>query len=336
MASINPTFAECQDRGDPGVRFARVTAQDRRRVLGLLLTGQLSETNAAIRQFTHFAESQGLSLDELWAATQAGRPLAAALILPSAGRTAMLFTSPMVQAAAVGIYTRLIATACGGQDPQSLRLIQCMLEPRQTLEHEALEQAGFSELATLIYMQRRIDAWPEDASFNDWSFQLLHWTEANRALFADAILASYEQTLDCPGLLSLRAIDDVIAGHMATGYFDPRLWYAVYEAHPAEAAAAATGEPWRSGLGEPVGVMLLSELPQGGAFELVYLGLSVKYRGRGLGKRLLRHGMAAAAARGGTSMLLAVDERNDPAVRLYRGLGFRSTGRKTAMIFTLK
>ena len=32
-----------------------------------------------------------------------------------------------------------------------------------------------------------------------------------RDRFAAAILASYRQTLDCPGLLGLRDIDDIIA-----------------------------------------------------------------------------------------------------------------------------
>ncbi|MEM6393681.1 MAG: GNAT family N-acetyltransferase [Planctomycetota bacterium] len=67
-------------------------------------------------------------------------------------------------------------------------------------------------------------------------------------------------------------------------------------------------------------------------YELVYLGVAKRFRGRGLAGRLLRHGMARVHARGGKRLLLAVDDRNEPAVSLYRSLGFRATARKLAMI----
>jgi ribosomal protein S18 acetylase RimI-like enzyme len=148
-------------------------------------------------------------------------------------------------------------------------------------------------------------------------FQAVHWSETNRQLFAEAILASYQQTLDCPALVGLRTIDEIIEGHMAAGQFSPELWWAVRHGD------------------DPVGVMLLSPLPQRSAMELVYLGLAPAWRGRGLGSRLLGHGLAQAHQRGLTSMLLAVDDLNKPAVRLYQSQGFEVHAKKLAMIMAL-
>jgi ribosomal protein S18 acetylase RimI-like enzyme len=136
-------------------------------------------------------------------------------------------------------------------------------------------------------------------------------------LFARAILASYEQTMDCPGLLGLREVDDIIAGHMATGRFDPSLWYAFYQGDV------------------PVGVMLLGILPPHRSGELIYLGIAPAYRGKGLARPILEHGLGELSARDTTRLLLAVDEANQPAIRLYRHLKFRTSARKAALIRAL-
>ena len=144
------------------------------------------------------------------------------------------------------------------------------------------------------------------------------------AAFARAIEASYEQTADCPGLVGLRRIEDIIAGHMAAGQFVPELWLALRRR------------------GEPVGVMLVNELTQGAGFELVYLGIAAPYRGQGLARSLLAYGLGQASVRGranwGTDnprLHLAVDEANPAARQLYARFGFRASTRKLAMIRAL-
>ena len=151
----------------------------------------------------------------------------------------------------------------------------------------------------------------------DPSIEVRHWSRADEALFAEATIASYEQTLDCPGLKGLRHIDDILAGHMASGVFHPDLWFALRCAD------------------EPVGVMLLNVVPPHNAVELVYLGLSSPWRGRGLGRQLVTHGLWAARSVDAEQMVLAVDRINTPAVALYRSIGFTQTARKLAMVFTL-
>lgn len=304
---------------DEGVIVCRVPADDpdvRRQALGLLLTGDPGCAESAVRHFVDFLREQRMALDNFWVAQRDGALEAAALVVECIGRTAMIFFSPVVAAGDLPMISRLVRTACRAQSPQRATLIQALLDPPQALERQALERAGMTYLAHLSYMQCRTDRrlTPLDL---DPPLQVVHYSPQARPLFAQAVLASYEDTLDCPGLLGLREVEDVLDGHMATGRFQAPLWFALRH-----------GE-------EPAGVMLINLAAAAGAAEMVYLGLARRWRGRGLAKRLLRHGLGAARQHGATSMVLAVDERNEPALRLYRSMRFSFSARKVAMIFTL-
>jgi ribosomal protein S18 acetylase RimI-like enzyme len=229
----------------------------------------------------------------------------------------MVFVSPMTGSATQPIVVALGQAVCAAQDRDRMTMLQALLDPPQHREAKALTAAGFERLSELIYMQRPADA-PEAPLQLDGSFELLHWSDQHRGHFADAILASYEQTLDCPGLVGLRDIDDIIAGHMATGEFRPKLWFAVRCDD------------------QPVAVMLLNVVPRRQSMELVYLGIASGWRGRGIGRRLLTHGLGLAGGQGATNIILAVDQGNRPALRLYRSLRFTSTTRKLAMIYNLR
>src|SRR5690606_2604680 len=117
--------------------------------------------------------------------------------------------------------------------------------------------------------------------------------------FAATVQASYEQSLDCPALNGLRDIEDVLAGHRATGDFDPNLWTLLLE-HD-----------------RPIGVSLLARLPYADSCELVYFGLVPAARGRGLGHLAMQHTLATLARTDLSRLTLAVDANNLPAYRLY-------------------
>ncbi|MBI1337120.1 MAG: GNAT family N-acetyltransferase [Phycisphaera sp.] len=302
--------------GSESVRYRLVTMDDqplRRVALSVLLTGRPDAADVAVTQFISFAQAHRLSLEQLWCAMRGERVMASAMLVPSAGRAGMVFTSPLSVADEVAVTGQLVREACRSQGAMRLNLVQALLDPHQKLEARAMASAGFTDLATLVYMQRRANL-PSKPMSLERGIEAVHFDEQTRPIFERAILASYEQTLDCPGLLGLREIGDIIAGHMATGRFDPRLWWALHKQ------------------GEPVGVMLLNTVPQRAAMEVVYLGLSVPFRGQGLAHRLLEHGLGTARDHGVTSLILAVDEANAPAVRLYRSLGFNATASKRAMI----
>jgi len=58
----------------------------------------------------------------------------------------------------------------------------------------------------------------------------------------------------------------------------------------------------------------------------------VNYRGRGLGRRLMGLAMRQLSERPYTRFTLAVDQKNLPALRLYKSFGLARTDRRLAYI----
>lgn len=63
--------------------------------------------------------------------------------------------------------------------------------------------------------------------------------------------------------------------------------------------------------------------------ELANLGVAVRARRQGVGRRLVEAVVAAARERGGRRLYLEVRESNVAAVELYRSLGFQTVGRRS-------
>ena len=303
---------------DGGLSYQRVSGQVHRAALALLLTGQADAASSAVDQFLSFSRDQEMDLSECWAAVEHNLPRATALIVPSAGRAGLIFLSNVDSNKQASITAQLVDAACSAQSPQKMTLLQSLLDMPQHRERTALADAGFSELAVLSYMQRHITAgYQAQLSLADRAIDIYHWSDETEPIFKRSILKSYEQTLDCPGLLGLRGIDDIVEGHRSSGVFHPKLWTALQHGD------------------EPVGVMLLNEVPQRTSLELVYLGLAPAWRGKGLARILVNHALSLCAENRANQLILAVDETNDPALKLYRKLGFVQTTRKLALIRSL-
>lgn len=315
MAEIVGTMVD--QPGEPVPRYARAGRGEQRAGVAMLLTGRPDPRDPAVDPFLRYIRTQKLAMDDLWLAWEGDRLSAAVLLVPCPGRTGMLFVCPPTAWPDRSTVKGLVGAACSSQDRGRVQLVQSLLEPEQRDMSRLLADAGFEQLAVLLYMQRRAERSRRDLELERSGFELYHWSEANRDRFACAILASYEQTQDCPRLRGVREIDDILAGHLNTGVHHPHMWYAVYERD------------------EPVAVMLLNETPANDAYELVYLGVSQPYRGRGIARRLLEHGLWQVRQRGRGKLILAVDENNRPAHRLYRELGFEITARRRAMIRVL-
>jgi ribosomal protein S18 acetylase RimI-like enzyme len=316
MASVSsPSVAP-----GPGedVVVQRVDRADRRPALGVLLTGRPEPYHALVEQFLSYSRDQNLSLNELYAAYRGQAPVAAVLVLPNAGRSGMVFASPVHDAQQAALAGRVVDAAAQAQDPQRMGLLQALVEPEQPLTLQALEAGGFERLATLQYMGRPADLPVKALDLGDAQMSAVTWSEAHRPLFASAIEASYEATADCPGLVGLRRIEDIIAGHIAAGRFEPMLWLAVQRQ------------------GQPVAVMLINQLIHQPGYELVYLGVAAPFRGQGVARRLLSYGLGQASQRSHETdnprLHLAVDEANAAARQLYADFGFRTQSRKLAMI----
>jgi ribosomal protein S18 acetylase RimI-like enzyme len=256
----------------------------------------------------------------MWIAIAQGLIQAACLPVISPGGTALLMASTAGTSRPVAsAIASCVAAAAGAVASSGTRLAQLLLEPSELKTAEALRSEGFENLAVLLYLQRTLTRdVPAPPSAPD--FAMIHYSEQTHPLFARAILATYEDSLDCPRLHGLRSIEEVIAGHKASGAFDPNLWFCVVP------AGAGTEHV------DPLGVLILSPVPGHPTMELVYIGLAPAARGRRLGDLLLQIALHQTQQAGLQQLTLAVDQGNAPALRLYYRHGLGEIHRRIAML----
>lgn len=256
-----------------------------------------------------------------------------ALGVPGSGRTAAVFLSePPVSgdpdgpetgtieraACAEGLAQHLAAT-----QPGVVRLLQSLPEPQDLWNINALRVAGFVNVGQLVYLRRSLGrsytprgyepALPGGITLRPLSV-IPGTLDEHRPMLVGMLEETYIETLDCPALCGLRETGDILDSHLAVGQFDPSMWFLVMDGS------------------RPAGCVLLSEVPDQRAYELVYFGLAPRIRGRGLGGRLLEIATRRVAARGGEALLCAVDRDNAPAVHLYERAGFKPFGERSALV----
>lgn len=321
--------------------------------LNLLAAGRLVHDTTApqsenARRLVAAANDQGIDLSLMWGTVDrdpAGRPRVrhVCLAVPGAGRTAMLVLSPppaghqdwlgddavqrAERAACVSRACRALA-AFEGERNTRIAIAQALPDPSEPWAVAAFLEAGFTHIADLVYMRRPLVVRPAGADARPAPGHEPPWPdgvavrnvrgvapgEPDREALIEALERSYDGTLDCPGLCGLRSTADVLDSHRATGRWDARHWRLVFLHN------------------RPRGCLLLTHCPDHDGVELVYLGLSKDLRGRGLARRLLFFGLSAIAHVDADHVACAVDTRNAPALRLYKGLGFTVSASRVALV----
>lgn len=115
--------------------------------------------------------------------------------------------------------------------------------------------------------------------------------------------ATYTDTLDVPILNGVRSIEQTLRGY-AVGQSNPNFpWWSI---HIDEA---------------PIGCLILSSLSERDC-ELTYLGLISSARGRRYSPEIMDFVSQWMLDQGKSRIVLAVDEKNAPALHLYRSFGF--------------
>ncbi len=205
-----------------------------------------------------------------------------------------------------------------------MHLTQALIEPSEAAAHKLFVDHKFEVMAELLYLagepRRRLTA-PVLPPGMTW----LSYESSTHELFKAAISSTYEESLDCPGLNGVRDMEDVIAGHRASGEFYPKSWRLLVQAE-----ADPTAPP------TPLGVLLLAPITQTDSLELVYLGVPKPARGKKLSDLLLRQAMASVVEHGMSRLTLAVDSQNQPALKLYYRHGMTRMGSKLALMRDLR
>ena len=303
--------------GDQGVVCRRAKPVELPIAVGMILGSPGRPAPAAqVAEFINSAISRRIEVQGIWVAETGGRIVWAVLPILNPGRTLLLLTSQDMGSSNLPA-GRLVREICHHFAGQGVHLAQVLLESQSHPARQFFAAMGFKEIAELIYLQGQVPrntvapAMPEHMRW-------LEYSPTTHAIFADAITRTYRDSLDCPDLSGLREIDDVIAGHQATGEFDPSGWQLLLEGDRA------------------MGGFLLSRIPQSDAMELVYLGLPPEARGRGLGIFLMKQVFFLILQNQRRKLSLAVDSKNEPALKLYYRFGMRQVATRWAMICDLR
>jgi RimJ/RimL family protein N-acetyltransferase len=313
----------------------RVGRESRRDAAARLVAAPGLDPIEAGRRFVQRAREHGIDLDLLWAIGEGARVRQSALVVPQAGRTAMMFISgegppglcgsPERQLADRIALVRGVISQIRVLLPGRVHLVQALPAPEEWWAIEAFRGGGMTRLGDLAYLRRPLSlpalrgqdaaSWPGGVEIRPFRGMK---DPADADALRTALARSYIDTLDCPGLCDMRDLDDVIDSHLAAGRHDPALWWLV----------------WHEG--RPEGCVLLSPCPDQDAVELVYMGLGPSLRGRRLSGPLLEAAIARAQRTGMSHVTCAVDEQNEPARALYASLGFTVTARRVAFVASVR
>lgn len=295
--------------------FRRIDETELGTVLPLLLVAAAGERlpgrDAVVGYKRHLAATAQRWM--AWVAGCADAPRAAGLVILPPDNTALVMTGvPGAFGIEAAAQLSLAQEAMRLLDAEGIAYAQSLLDPRDDARRRLLIQVGFRRMTELVYLERPLNE--VDRAAAETGFEWQSYTPESHAAFAQVVRASYEGSQDCPELAGLRPIDAVLAAHKAAGPFDPDLWQLGLDA------------------GEPAGCIMISRVTNTRCHEIVYLGVAPRYRNRGLGRALVRRGIALAAADGATTLLVVVDERNIAARRLYARFGFCALLRRIAFL----
>jgi ribosomal protein S18 acetylase RimI-like enzyme len=208
---------------------------------------------------------------------------------------------------------RLARHGCAWLRAQGARLAQALLSPDEEFLAAPLLRNGFDRVTNLWYLRHDLQI-PTHELATPVRLAFEPYDRDDPAAFHATLSRTYEQTLDCPEVNGVRDIEEVIRGHQAQGLYDPDRWWLA-----------------RAG-GAPVGVLLTTEVPESGDWEIAYTGVVPEARRRGFGREILLKGLTEARAAGAPRVTLSVDARNQPAWQLYHALGFEPFDRRAVFL----
>jgi len=299
------------------MEFRRVRATELSEAIGLILSAERIAEPAQINEFLQFAPKRRIDPTETFVAAWGGQIIYAGLPVFSPGKTVLILVPAQIPTLGTNVATRVVLDICENARGQRIDLAQVLIDPEREELRGFFKIHHFVEMAELIYLHTNVPKVSHTPQLPT-GFAWKTYSPATHKLFAEAILDSYRQSLDCPGLNGLRDIEDVIAGHMATGEFQPELWGMLCENE------------------HPRGVLLLNRVPMADSLEVTYLGLSPESRGRGFGDLFLRQAFFLCGQTKCRRLTLAVDSTNHPALKLYFRHGMRRIARKVAMMRDLR
>lgn len=227
--------------------------------------------------------------------------LGAVVCLPVPGGSALVWPPGAVNDRRTFVEDVLLRHALGWLQQRGVKLAQTLLAPEEAFLAAPLQRHGFALVTHLMYLRHDLNV---PLNCLAVPARLEYRAFEGNPVFGQTLLRTYEGTLDCPEVNGVRTLEEVLQGHRAQGEFDPERWWLALER------------------GRPVGVLMMTEMPESGDWEVAYMGVVPEQRRRGFGREMLLQALCEARAADVPAVTLSVDARNRPARQLYRAVGF--------------
>ena len=271
------------------------------------------ERSARIKQLLESRQKRTVSIDDCLICRKGNRIVGVLLLVSQPDGTVYVWPAETLGGLPPDVDSEirraLYQEAVSVVDAPGIWIGQSLLETNQTEQSREFSEHGFPRLTDLVFMSRSVEDTPNAPPAGDTSSDSVWGSEpfdeaTNAADFAVLVERSYENTCDCPELNGTRDGWESLESHRQAGSYNPWRWRLFRQD------------------GRPAGLLLLTEHPPDSVWEVVYFGVAPEFRGMGFGKRILESGIALAQKSGIQEIVLAVDVRNLPAIRLYKELNF--------------
>jgi GNAT superfamily N-acetyltransferase len=304
------SYAACMKGMDPGLSEVSVVPRDEwAKALVLVFDWEHeAQRQHRVSACLQASDSDGLNFQHLLEIRRGEERVAAAWGQVAPGRVVNVWPPSLVPGEPANTADLLQTGLDRRLESLGVACAQSLLPVQASAASACLLRHGYSLVAELLFLACHTPQPPFQQPATDLVFEPYRLDQ--RCRLAQLIDETYIKTRDIPALNGLRSTDDVIDGYQCTGTFSPNLWFFVRAEN------------------RDIGCLLVTDHPDAGQFELIYMGLIPSARGQGWGMQLARQAQWLAWHAGRDAILLGVDAANHPARVTYERCGFAEVDRR--------
>ncbi|MEW4562629.1 GNAT family N-acetyltransferase [Bremerella sp. JC770] len=263
------------------------------------------------------AEKQGkISFDGLMTATRGNRVVSSIWCLSQPGRIGAIWGPGILADEADSTAHLLIRQAIQFAKQRDCHLLQSLVGQENRAAGNLLVSSGFQSITLLSHLEAVAEDVQAEPPRSDLKFRRCQ--DFRSEAFRTLVSQTYDSSLDCPELDGMRDVEDVLAGYYATSHQSTYNWYTLENDN------------------EMMGVIITAHHSETQQLELIYFGLTPRFRKLGLGSEMIRFVLQLAQFLGCRSTITGVDQRNTPAMALYRHFGFEQFDSKELLLLPLR
>jgi GNAT superfamily N-acetyltransferase len=240
-----------------------------------------------------------------WVARRDHEIAAVQLVVPQAGAMAVCWP-PTCRAGQQHHFAPLWKAIHRTLHNDGVHLFQCLVPVNDAMSECLMGALGFDRITELVTMRCRREAVEAARKRMDEPLPvaLEPVLGESEPAFAETLFATYAGSLDAPEMDQYQNREDTLTGY-----------------------AAPSSRRWllRDTAGLQAGTLVLTEQDRIG--QMNYLGIVPEARRKGLAQTAVAWALAYFSSHDVRHILVRLDARNEPALRLYAGCGFVETSR---------